>query len=77
MNIEIYFVGGTVSQWTDVPKETIDNLVKWLDNKEDTTTYKASFIKHKKTTCIKERTYTFYRYYRIIRILEWAKGGLK
>ncbi|WP_346961415.1 hypothetical protein [Clostridium sp.] len=54
MNIEIYFVGGTVSQWTDVPKETINNLVRWLDNKEDTTTFKVEFTKHKKITYLRK-----------------------
>lgn len=54
MNIEIYFVGGTCSQWTDVPKETVNKLVKWLDNKDDTTTFKATFINHKKTTCLRK-----------------------
>lgn len=54
MNIQIHFVGGTSSQWTDVPKETVDNLVKWLDNKNDTTTFKVTYTNHKRTTCLRK-----------------------
>jgi hypothetical protein len=58
-NIEIYFVGGTSVAWTEVPQETTDNMVKWLDNKEDTKTFQVNFTKHNKTTLLRKELILF------------------
>lgn len=42
-DIEIYFIGGTCSKWEKAEQIAIDNLLKWLDDKEDTKVYVANF----------------------------------
>jgi hypothetical protein len=59
MDVEIYFVGGTSTTWTGVPKETVNSLVCWLDNKDNTTTYRANFINHKKITYLRKELVLF------------------
>ena len=52
--IEIYFVGGTSSTFTGVPKEVTEKFVEWLDNKENLETFKIGFPNHNKTSCVRK-----------------------
>lgn len=58
-DIEIYFVGGTSSVWTDISKEATDNMVRWLDDKDDTKTLKFNFTNHNKLACLRKELILF------------------
>ena len=58
-NIEIYFVGGTHCLLVDVSEECANKLVEWLDNKEDTSTFKVNIPSSNKTKVLRKELILF------------------
>jgi len=58
-DIEIYFIGGTSCRLYEVLEESTDKLVEWLDNNEDTHTFKIDINSAKKTKILRKEMILF------------------
>lgn len=58
-NIEIHFVGGTCSKWDKVYDSTVEDILKWLNDKEDTKLFEANFPNER--FCLRKENILFVR----------------